>query len=153
MTERLNIKYDKGSENYLTAIKMCTKSYNLGARDGKDKDIMLDSLKLKGVCLYRLGELIEAVKVLFKARMLQSKIDEEIEERRRARENRVVDEVIGYFTAMDYRNFNKKRSKSFLFTRHNKMRLSRATMQQQKRDLSWSGHEMDQIRLENELEL
>ena len=108
---------------------MCSRAYSLGAKDGKDKEIMLDALKLKGVCLYRLGELIEAVKVLYKARMLQAKIDEEIEARRRAREHRVVDEVIGYFTAMDYRNFNKKRSKSFHFTRHTKMRLSKTTMQ------------------------
>ena len=57
-------KRDKGSENYLIAIDMCSRAYELGAKDGKDREIMLDSLKLKGVCLYRLGELIEAVKVL-----------------------------------------------------------------------------------------
>ena len=94
---------------------MCSRAYELGAKDGKDKEIMLDALKLKGICLYRLGELIESVKVLYKARMLQTKIWEEIEERRRAREHREVDEVIGYFTAKDYKNFNKKRSKSFQF--------------------------------------
>jgi len=89
---------------------MCCVAYDLGAKDGKDKEIMLDALKLIGICLYRLGELIKSVKVLSKARMIQQQIYEEIEERRRARENRVVDEVIGYFTQMDYKNFNKKRS-------------------------------------------
>jgi len=74
---------------------------------------MLDSLKLKGICLYRLGELIESVKVLYKARMLETKIKEEIEARRRARMHVDVDEVIGFFTAKDYKNINKKRSKSF----------------------------------------
>ena len=110
---------------------------------------MLDALKLKGVCLYRLGELIEAVKVLYKARMLQQRIDEEIEEQRRKRENRSIDEVIGYFTAMDYRNFNKKRSKSYQFQRHKTLYLSKATRLIQKRDLSWSGHELNQIRIDH----
>lgn len=103
---------------------MCSIAYDLGARDGRDKEIMLDALKLKGICLYRLGELIKSVKVLHKARILQAKIEEEIEERRRARENRTVDEVIGFFTQMDYKNFNKKRSKSFHFQKPNPVRLA-----------------------------
>ena len=129
---------------------MCSKAYELGAKDGKDKDIMLDALKLKGICKYRLGELIDSVKVLYKARMLKAKIDEEVEARRKAREHKVVDHVVGYFTISDYKNFNKKRSQSFQFRRHIKMRLSKK--RKQKRDLSWTVYETNENRIRHEHE-
>ena len=93
-------KNQAGIENYNYAIEMCDKAYELG---GHDKEIMLDALKLKGMCLFRLGELIKSVKVLYKARMLQRKINEEIEARRRAREKHEVEEIDGYFTIRDLR--------------------------------------------------
>ena len=95
---------------------MCDRAYQLS---GHDREIMLDSLKLKGMCLFRLGSLIESVKVLYKARMLQRKINAEIEARRRARmKKEIEDEIVGYFTKRDLMNVRRAirgRSRSFYF--------------------------------------
>ena len=114
---------EAGIENYNYAIEMCDKAYELG---GHDKEIMLDALKLKGMCLFRLGELIKSVKVLYKGRMLQKKINDEIEARRRAREKHEVEEIDGYFTLRDLRRiriWKRGRSRSFFF--NNPVRLPR----------------------------
>ena len=47
-----------------------------------DTEIKLDALNLQGVCLFRLGRLIESVKILFKGKMLKKRLDDEEEERR-----------------------------------------------------------------------
>jgi len=52
---------DKGKEYYTRAAELCDKAYALG-RD--DKEIIVDAMNLKGICLFRLGNLIEAVKML-----------------------------------------------------------------------------------------
>ena len=65
----------------------------------------MDAMNLKGICLFRLGELIESVQVLQKARNLNDIYNAEKEERRRARmKHDDYDEVIGYFTKKDYWN-------------------------------------------------
>ena len=118
---------------------MCDKAYQLG---GHDKEIMLDSLNLKGICLFRLGELIESVKVLSKARVLQKRIEDEIEERRRAREKKEVDEVMGFFTRADYKLIYKKRSGSFHFTNH--VQISKPRQRLLPRDQSWQNFELNE---------
>ena len=139
---------DKGTSNYLRATEMCQRAFELGHHDNK---IKLDSLNLKGICLFRLGELIESVQVLQKARNLNNRILEEQEERRRAREKKEVDEVVGYFTQKDHWNIymkNKKRSKSFQFERHIKMRRVRTL----NRDVSWGTFEQNEKRVKMEIE-
>lgn len=50
---------------------MCEKAVELG---GNDHEIKIDALNLQGVCLFRLGNLLGAVKVLFKARMIRRRV-------------------------------------------------------------------------------
>lgn len=57
----------KGTENYLKAIQMCDMAINL-SKEGSDKEILVDALKMKGVCEFRLGRLIKSVEVLYRAR-------------------------------------------------------------------------------------
>ena len=102
---------------------MCDKSYKLG---GSDKLIKLDALKLKGVCLFRLGNLIDSVGALAKAKILEAQIQEEEEERRRKTIfKNSDDEIIGsYFTRKDFIMIRRyqKRTNSFLLKRHIRMR-------------------------------
>ena len=51
--------------NYVKAIEMCNEAMKYA---GSDKELVLDSLSLKGVCLYRLGHLLEAMRILHLAR-------------------------------------------------------------------------------------
>lgn len=82
-------RIDPGTENYQRAIKNCDKAIEVG---GSDKEIIMDAYNLKGICLFRLGSLIDAVKALYKARKIKAKIDAEIEERRLARLKVDIDE-------------------------------------------------------------
>ena len=104
---------------------------------GTDKEMIMDAYNLKGICLFRLGSLIDAVKALYKARKFEAKIKQEVEDRRRARMKVVVDEVVGFFTQKDYERMNRKRrSNSYLFENH--FVLKRPKRNTLKRDLSWS---------------
>ena len=74
---------------------MCKQAIQLG---GSDKEIVLDALNLKAICMFRLGQLLESVKVLRQARNLKAKIQFEIEERRRMRIKKDDDDdLIGFF--------------------------------------------------------
>lgn len=98
---------------------------------------------MKGICLFRLGELIESVKVLAKARVLKKRIEDEIEERRRARMKKDEDaDVLGFFTRADYKLINKKRSGSFHFTNH--VRMSKPRQRLLPRDRSWQNFELNE---------
>ena len=55
----------------MTAIAMCSEAIKLG---GNDQEIILDALKLKGVCWFRLGELRRSVEVLTKHQMMSHNI-------------------------------------------------------------------------------
>ena len=54
-----------GTMNYVKAIEMCNEAMKYA---GNDKELVLDSLSLKGICLYRLGHLLEAMRILHLAR-------------------------------------------------------------------------------------
>ena len=104
---------------------------------------MIDALNLEGICLFRLGRLIESVKVLFKAKMIRNRlIEEEAARRERMKKKDVLDEIVGYyFTRRDYLAIAKKRSRSFDFKRHKKLRNPprKLTM---KRTKSWDAPEL-----------
>ena len=51
----------QGTINFVRAVEMCEQAIKFA---GNDQQIVLDSLNLKGVCLYRLGHLLEAMKTL-----------------------------------------------------------------------------------------
>ena len=55
----------KGTNQYVTAIENCNKAIS---HAGSDKELVLDSLSLKGICFYRLGHILEAVRILHMAR-------------------------------------------------------------------------------------
>ena len=55
----------QGTKNFVQAISNCNSAIKYA---GADKELILDSLSLKGICLYRLGHLIEAVRILHLAR-------------------------------------------------------------------------------------
>lgn len=117
-------------------MKNCDKAIEVS---GTDKEIIIDAYNLKGICLFRLGSLIEAVKALYKGRKIRAKLDQEIEERRLARLKVDVDELVGFFTKKDLALINKKRSNSFYFSRHKKVRKQKKS--QMKRDISWTAYE------------
>lgn len=119
---------------------MCEKAYELG---GTDFEIRIDALKLHGVCLFRLGKLIDAVAILNKANLIRQRLDDEEAERRAALQKRNdMDDLCGqYFTNRDMQAINKRRSGSFDFKRHKKMRPPKKLMTRQ---LSWSAHEIHQ---------
>ena len=74
--------------------------------------------------MFRLGQLIESVKVLRQARTLKAKILFDIEERRRLRMKKDEDDdLIGFFQRRDIKLMKKKLSNSFHFERHLKMRF------------------------------
>lgn len=131
---------NKGRWFYNNAVENCERAYKLG---GNDNEIMIDALNLQGICLFRLGKLIESVKVLFKAKMIRNRlIEEEAARRERMKKKDVLDEIVGYyFTRRDFLAIAKKRSRSFDFKRHKKLRNPprKLTM---KRTKSWDAPEL-----------
>lgn len=139
---------DTGTRNYARAIDMCDIAVQLS---GLDKEIKHDALCLKGVCLFRMGQLIQAVAALYKARRIKKMIQEEIEEQRRRRmlRNIVEDPADRFFTKRDLEPLRKKRSNSFFFTRHKMVR--RVHRKKKQRRHSWSGYDFDWERMRNEV--
>ena len=120
---------------------MCDRACQLA---GSDKEIMLDALKLKGICLFRLGKLIDSVSSIYKAKVIENRIREEEESRRLARmKQEEEDEVLGYFTRKDLLMVKRlsRRSKSFLHKRH--IRIRPPSKRFMRRDQSW--HTFEQM--------
>ena len=119
---------------------MCSEAIKLG---GNDQEIVLDALKLKGICWFRLGELGRSVEVLTKHQMMSFNIKSDLEAKRRARIKRnMADDIIGYFQRRDYDAMKKKRSKSFEIEFYKKIRVPKYLRMQ--RCSSWGCFELEE---------
>lgn len=109
-----------GRLTYHNASKACKRAVELG---GNDEEIKIDALNLQGICEFRLGNLIESVGVLHKAKMLRArKIAEEDDRRERLRKKCDLDEIEGnYFSKRDMLAIGRQRTRSFDFKRHKKL--------------------------------
>ena len=64
----------QGTENYVRAIEMCKEAMKYA---GDDKELEVDALSLQGICLYRLGHLLEATRILHQARREKNRLVEQ----------------------------------------------------------------------------
>lgn len=129
-----------GHKVYIDAVELCEKAHKLG---GSDHEIQIDALNLQGVCLFRLGKLRDAVLSLKNAKTIRQRIDAKAELRRaRMRKKDMLNELEGpYFTKRDMIAIRKKRSQSFDFKRHKKLRQKRPTQHERRRKHSWAARE------------